>query len=157
MSSQKFCSVETYDNTPTVCRWGISWLCIIAILSLTGCGSSDRIPINGVVTLNGKPLSEGSISLEPVDGVGPTAGGKITDGKYALTDEAAPLAGKKTVRISGAFKTGRRIPAGPPLPPGTMVDEIGVRVPGTYNQKSTLTCEVSRDGVKQIDFNLKTP
>ena len=162
MRRQQLCSVETRDNRPAVYCRGIDalgslrfWLCIVAMLVLTGCGS-DGISIGGAVTLDDKPLSEGSISFEPVDGAGPTTGGKITDGKYELVDAAAPLPGKKTVRISGAFKTGRRVPAGRPLPPGTMVDEIGARVPNTYNTNSTLTCEVSRDGQKQIDFALKS-
>jgi hypothetical protein len=130
------------------------WPCIV-LVALIGC-STGGIPISGTVLLDGKPLSEGSISIEPADGKGPTTGGTITNGKYELTGNAAPLPGKKTVRISGAFKTGRRIPAGPPLPAGTMVDEIGLRVPDAYSNQSTLTCEVSRDGSKPINFNLKS-
>ena len=161
MSHQYFIVAGMPDGSTAVCHRGICllgsqrfWLLGIAVLALAGCGS-NQIPIGGTVTLDGKPLTEGSISLEPVDGVGPTTGGKITNGKYELICSAAPLPGKKTVRISGAFKTGRRIPAGPPLPAGTMIDEIGVRVPDAYNTNSTLTCEISRDGPKEIDFNMK--
>jgi hypothetical protein len=152
---------EIPDKSTVVCHRGICslgsqrfWLFSIAIVALAGCGS-NQIPIAGMVTLEGKPLTEGSISLEPVDGLGPTTGGKIVEGKYTLIGSAAPLPGKKTVRVSGAFKTGRRIPAGPPLPSGTMIDEIGVRVPDAYGTSSSLTCEVSRDGPKEIDFHLK--
>jgi hypothetical protein len=113
-------------------------------------------PISGNVTFDGRPIEAGTITFEPSDGQGPTTGGKITDGKYALTDNAAPMPGMKKVRIVAGRKTGRRIPAGPPAPPDMMIEEIIRYVPEIYNQRTTLTCDVSRDGSHQIDFCLKS-
>jgi len=126
--------------------------CVLSFL--TGCGSG-RFPVTGEVTFDGKPVEQGTISLEPVDRQGPTSGGKIVNGKYRLEGDAAPLPGKKTVRISAARKTGRKIPAGSLAKKGEMVEEIERYIPDIYNKKTTLTCEVGGQGTNQIDFHLK--
>jgi hypothetical protein len=136
-------------------RWGWCMIGVIVAVALAGC-NNGRSPIEGAVTFDGKPVEEGVISLEPTDGQGPTTGGKIVDGKYELIGDAAPLPGKKLVRISAMRKTGRQIPR-QFAPPGTMIDETVTFIPGIYNTESTLTCEISRDGAKQINFNLKSP
>ena len=128
----------------------------MAFALLTGCGS-DRIPIGGAVAFDGKPVAEGSISFEPADGQGPSTGGKIVAGRYDLTGEAAPLPGKKLVRISAARKTGRKVPGRSLTSPGpVMIDEIERYIPDIYNRQTMLTCDVSREGLRQIDFNLKS-
>ena len=128
---------------------------LLMLTTCSGCGNG-RIPVNGEVTINGKPV-DGSIAFEPADRQGPTSGGKITDGKYDLVGDAAPLPGKKIVRILGVRKTGRKLPGGPMMPPGTMLDEIERNVPRTYNSESTLSCEISSGGSGKIDFELKSP
>lgn len=128
---------------------------ILCLASSVGCGS-NRCPISGEVTFDGRPVGQGSIVLEPFDGQGPTAGGKIAEGKYCLSGDAAPLPGKKKVRIIGMRKTGRKVPAGPPAPSDVMIDEIERMVPKSYSTNSPLTCEVARNGSKTIDFNLKS-
>ena len=137
-------------------RQGASLLAAIALATFAGC-NTGRFPVSGEVTFNGKPISEGTISFEPADGQGPTTGGKIADGKYQLEGNAAPLPGKKIVRIFAARKTGRKIEAGPPSPRGTMVEEIERCIPDIYNTKSTLTCEVASQAHNRLDFHLKAP
>ena len=131
--------------------------CLLAAITVAaicpGC-SDGRLPIQGEVTIDGKPIEEGTISLEPADGKGPTTGGKIVAGKYQLSGGAAPLPGKKIVRIFGVRKTGRRVHDGFS---GVMVDEIKPCTPDVYNARTTLSCEVAADGPKQIDFHLKSP
>jgi hypothetical protein len=136
-------------------REPLAMLIVASLATWTGCGN-DRVPIHGLVTFNGKPIPEGTISLEPIDGNGPATGGMITAGKYDLVGNAAPTPGSKRVRITGVFKTGRKIPGGPPFPPGTMVEEVAGNLPDVFGNGSTLSCDVSRDGTKQIDFNLKS-
>lgn len=49
---------------------------------LAGCDKSTSI--QGRVTLNGKPVEEGTISFRPTDGKGPSAGGVIAYGEYSV-------------------------------------------------------------------------
>ena len=131
-------------------------LAMIAIaISCPGCGSG-RVPIQGEVTFDGKPLEAGTISLEPADGNGPATGGEIVAGKYQLTGVAAPLPGRKLVRISAVRKTGRKVRDGF-SPTGAMLDEIERYLPDIYNARSTLSCDVADNGSKQIDFHLRSP
>ena len=137
-------------------RWGASLWLAVALMPCLGC-NSGRCTVEGKITFDGVPVEQGTIAFEPADGQGPTTGGRITAGSYQFTGNAAPLPGKKLVRIYAGRKTGRKIPAGTPAPPGTMVEEIKQYIPDIYNTRSTLTCEVLRQNPNRIDFNLKSP
>lgn len=133
--------------------------CLLAAIAVAAiCPGCDRgrFPIQGEVSFNGKPVEEGTISFEPADGKGPTTGGTIAAGKYQLAGDAAPVPGKKLVRISGVRKTGRKVCDGFSAT-GAMVDEIERYVPDIYNTRSTLSCEIADNGSPQIDFHLKSP
>jgi len=136
-----------------------SILCVFLTLPLlwacTGCGDG-RVKVAGHVTFDGEPVEKGVIAFEPADGAGPMAGGEIRDGQYALSGDSAVTPGKKIVRITGVRKTGRQVEAGPPEPPGTMVDELERFIPPKYNQQSTLTCEVTPGGRNEHDFALQS-
>lgn len=95
--------------------WGLS-------VFLTGCEASPRV--QGTVTLDGKPLDQGSINFEPVDRNKPSFGATISNGRYQVSASSPVTAGKFQVQICGSIKTGRQVPAGPPSPPGTMTDEF---------------------------------
>jgi hypothetical protein len=105
------------------------------------------------VTFDGQPVADGRIAFEPADGQGMTAGGKITAGEYRLTGDAGVPPGKYKVSITATRSTGRQVEAGPPSPPGTMVDEIEHYIPRNYNRETTLTLEVA-PGANQHDFAL---
>jgi hypothetical protein len=130
-------------------------LTAIAVAAICSGCSDGRLPIHGEVTFNGKPVDEGTISFEPADGNGPATGGQIVAGKYQLTGVAAPLPGKKIVRISAVRKTGRKVRGDSFSPAGATVDEVKRYIPDIYNARSTLSCEVADHGPKQIDFHLK--
>lgn len=131
-------------------------LAAVGLVFCLGCGDG-RCPTSGEVTFDGKPVDEGTISLEPADGNGPATGGKIVGGKYELVRAAAPMPGKKVVRISAVRKTGRKVPGDSLSAPGTMVDEIKRYVPDVYNSRSTLSCEIIAGGQNRFDFHLKSP
>ena len=57
------------------------------------------------------------------------------------------------VRISAVRSTGKKIEAGPPEPPGTLVDEVKPYIPAMYNEQSTLSAQVTAGKVTQ-DFAL---
>jgi hypothetical protein len=127
-------------------------LAAAAVVLAMGCGDG-RVRVQGTVLFEGKPVEVGIISFEPADGVGPTTGGPITDGKYDLTGEARATGGEKIVRIVGSRKTGRKVPAG--SPPGAMVDELIQCIPSSYNDQSTLKVHIDPSRANTHDFDLK--
>ena len=145
-----------FDHPRFVARLVPGLVATIAVLAICPGCHRGRFPIQGEVTFNGKPVDDGTISLDPIDGKGPTTGGPISAGKYQLTGDAAPLPGKKIVRISAVRKTGRKVPDGFSAT-GAMLDEIERYLPDVYNARSTLSCEVTDHGPTQIDFHLKFP
>jgi len=117
-----------------------------------GCSSGDTI--EGNVTFDGQPVERGSITFEPASGTGPSAGGTVQNGRYEI-DMAGVISGEMIVRISAVRSTGKKIAAGPPEPPGTLVDEVRPFIPAAYNEQSTLKAEVKPGKVVQ-DFTLKS-
>ena len=109
---------------------------------LVGC-RSDRPPLSaveGVVTLDGKPLADAEVVFTPQNGRHSTA---RTDGqgRYELTylpDVEGAMLGSHSVRISQ-------------LDPDMLVE----KVPAKFNADTTLTAEVSR-GSNEINFELKS-
>lgn len=73
---------------------------------MMGCGaSSNSVPVEGVVTLNGKPLPEATVVLHPVTaaGAGPFSGITDSAGKFSLSPSGrsdAPGAVVGTYRLS---------------------------------------------------------
>src|SRR5262245_14822944 len=120
-----------------VTKNGMCSLDCSAILLFSGWGDG-KVVVRGMVTVDGQPIDEGSISLEPADGQGPTTGGVIKAGKYELVGNAAVEPGKKIVRIVGLRQTGKMVPAGPPAPKGTLIPEMIKCVPSHYNDKSSM-------------------
>jgi hypothetical protein len=65
-----------------------------------GCGREPATgDVSGTITYDGKVVESGSIAFYPADGKGPSTGGTIIDGKYAVSK--VPV-GTAKVRISGA-------------------------------------------------------
>jgi hypothetical protein len=126
-------------------------LACTACVLVTGCGDG-RVRVHGSVSFEGKPVEVGLITFEPADGVGPTTGGEIKDGKYDLTGEARATVGEKIVRIVGSRKTGRKIPAG--SPPGAMMDELVQSIPKQYNDQTTLKVPITSGGDNTHNFDL---
>ena len=89
------------------------------------------------MTVDGQPVGDGSISLIPSGGtIGPSSGGKIADGFYAIERKLGPAVGTYRVEILAVRKTGRKVEAGPPSPPGTMIDETEQYVPPSITTRA---------------------
>lgn len=136
--------------------------CLTAVVGLSvagGCsGSSGRCAVSGRVTFDEAPVDEGVIVFVPTAGSqGPSAGGEVRSGRYAIEAAGGPLAGGRyRVEITGFRKTGRRLPevvGGPPA-----YDEKKNFIPPVFNLQSTLTAEIeSRARTATIDFDLVAP
>ena len=128
----------------------------LCLLLLASCGpQSDRSSLEGTVTLNGQPLAEGRIALRPLPGTrGPTAGGKITNGTFAILPEQGTLAGTFRVEITASRKTGKQTKD---EMLGILVDDYERTIPDRYNRQSELTAEVTEDGPNHFEFTLSSP
>ncbi len=131
----------------------MKWLeliaCGIAVMAcLTGCGRSDGLTeISGNVSYDGQPVKQGTIIFLPADGMGPTAGTLIADGRYSV--KVAP--GKKLVKIEG-YKVIGQHPFSPHNP-RIVVDQEQI-LPPRYNTQSELTREIT-SGERRCDFALE--
>jgi hypothetical protein len=122
------------------------------LLAAAGCGGGAT-EVRGKVAFKGKPVENGTISFEPADGKGPTAGGPIADGGYRLTGQNSVSSGAKVVRIQAFGPSGRRIPAAPGSK--VLVDELKQLIPAKYNSRSDLKATVEAGKVNTIDFALE--
>ena len=130
-----------------------SGVILAALVAMSGCGDG-RVVVRGTVAVDGQPIDEGAISLEPADGQGPTTGGLIKGGKYELTGNAAVSPGDKIVRIVGLRQTGKMVEAGPPAPKGTLIPQMEQCVPSHYNDQSQLRAEVTPGKANTHNFEL---
>jgi len=74
-------------------------LAIAGLVTLAaGCGGGSSAVVSGTVTYDGQPVENGTITLLPEDGKGPSAGGQINGGRYRV-EGVTP--GRKIVRILG--------------------------------------------------------
>jgi hypothetical protein len=134
----------------------------VAVLGLiltaaAGCGGSDGIArqvVSGRVTLDGKPLDHGEITLNPIE-AGPSAGGTIRDGLFTIERSSGPSAGKYRVMIMAIRPTGRRV-RDADGPPGSTVAELANVVPDRYNTRTELEIDVKSEGPNQYTFELSS-
>jgi len=107
-----------------------------------------------IVTLDGVPLTEGSITLLPLPGTsGPTAGGQISEGKFSISDDKGVFVGTFRVEITAGQKTGKKVMD--PLV-GLEMDEVVELIPERYNRQSELTVKVTETGSNKYEFALNT-
>lgn len=133
-------------------RWRLVGVLTALVVMICGCAEKMH-SVSGQVSLDGAPVVDGSISFAPTDGKGPSFGGAIVSGSYAV---AAPTHGRKVVRVSAIRTTGRKVPEDPLIPNSPLVDETEPYIPIEFNDQSTLTCDVVA-GPNSFDFNLKSP
>jgi hypothetical protein len=96
--------MKTYTFQQRV-RLGCALVGARALLSLTGgCSDQSKAQVSGTVTLDGKPVENGTIMFYPTNGKGQSAGGGITNGKYNV--EAS--VGEMSVAISASKVVGKQ-------------------------------------------------
>jgi len=124
---------------------------VVLGLVLTGCGDAprDQPPIGqvtGVITLDGKPLSEAIILFQPTHGR-PSIGKTNLSGRYEL-DYNATTKGAKIGIHTITITTHRDGEPGNPANPG--FPEV---LPARYHSRTELTADVT-SGRNTIPFNL---
>jgi hypothetical protein len=119
---------------------------VVLLVFCTGCEGNRLKEIRGTVTYDEKPVKQGTITLLPPDGKGPTAAALITDGEYSV----AVTLGPKQVKIEGFEVKGMR------RYPGSMMmcEDRRQILPERYNTKTELTSDIT-SGVRTYDFTLQ--
>lgn len=133
-----------------------SAVAMVMLVGICGCSSKpedgiSRVAVNGKVSLDGQPLESGYVTFTP-QGDGPSAGGEIKSGQYAIDAGSGPSVGQYRVEIRSMIPTGRKIPNYDGAP-GEMMEETYNQIPPNYNTRSELTVEVKPDSTH--DFNLQ--
>lgn len=131
----------------------ITCLCLSLLIGFfAGCGGDGRLRVSGEVTVDGVPVEYGSIDFKPINGTpGPTAGAKITEGKYEVPSAKGPFEGEFRVEIVAIRTVNKR---SVDMVTGERLAQAAERfLPEKYNKKSELTVELSADKDK-YDFPL---
>jgi hypothetical protein len=124
-------------------------LLVFSVIVTCGCSSKPQMgDVQGTVTVNGRPLSDGAVRFIPVDGTTPTTGGTIRDGKFRV---AVPVA-KQRVEISANAVDREK------TPPNATNDQIVMKklVPARYNSESKLEIDVVA-GLNEPVYELINP
>jgi hypothetical protein len=130
---------------------------LIAMLSflIAGCdsGHAGRGALRGRVTLDGKPLTQGSILFTPIQGTHEVVtGGEIKNGRYEFPAATGPAIGWNRVEIRAVRNTGKMIPK-PFAPPGQLIPEQVEAISLKFNSESTLKVEI-KSGENTADFEV---
>jgi hypothetical protein len=121
-------------------------LVVLVGAALVGCDSGPRLyAVRGTVTVDGVPLEEGEIIVEPLDASSAPAYSAVTAGEYSL--RAAPGSKRVVIRATRPVP-GTRGMMGEPLRRNYL--------PVRYNDASELRLDVAPDDNNRGDFELST-
>lgn len=128
---------------------------------LVGCGGGagyegpQRAEITGAVTLDGKPLEDGSIAFQPRNEDQKPAGGIIAGGQYKIPEGKGPTMGEYDVYITAMGET-KEVPV---IDGGEETGEFEVvgeqLIPKKYNEETELNVNVT-ESVHEFNFDLKS-
>jgi hypothetical protein len=108
-----------------------------------GCSHSDTVEISGAVTWKGAPIPQGDVMFASLDPHIPAAAGKISEGAFKFRCKP----GEKRVEIRSYRLSDKKTPEGNPI--GEMY------IPARYNSQTELSADVTFDGKKKFEFDLK--
>lgn len=126
-------------------------LVVALIIVAAGCSKGPAFgELSGQVTIDGQPLTHGTIRFMPVDGNTATAGASISDGRY----DAKVMVNSCKVSISAPSSTPSENSSDPETAKGVIVLPANL-VPPQYNVKTELIVDVKQGKATQ-DFHLSS-
>lgn len=136
-------------------RRGASIAIVLACaVLLAGCDRAGprRVEVTGTVTLDGLPLTAGTVRFLSVPGTPPVVcDANLQEGQYLISASKGPLPGKYRVEIGVPRKTGRKVQNSLTQ---QITDEMIESLPERYNCRSKLTAEVTDTGSNRFEFAL---
>jgi|SRR5579875_2494199 hypothetical protein len=130
-----------------------SLLVLGTVLGLAAVGCSGKTTVSGTVTLDGKPLDNGTIAFFPIKGDGQTSSALIgKDGRYQTV--ASPTQMKVVIHSSKVVGQRKEYPDMPDSPVVDILQEI---LPPRYcdMNKTELTATIA-PGKNEVNFDLKS-
>jgi hypothetical protein len=134
-----------------------SWsLLSVAGLALLGCGpTSDRLPVSGVVTLDGIPLDDGSIRFSSTGEKLVATGTLIRAGEFSIPAEKGLPPGTYRLEITSpdnnaapvVYRDASGAPGIPTQPE---------RIPPEFNMNSQKTVDVTVEGDNHFEFAIQS-
>jgi hypothetical protein len=129
-------------------RKRIVTVALLLLILSGGCSSRPaKFELTGTVTLDERPLKEGTILLTAINNSS-SEGGTITEGRYSVK----VFPGQYKVMLNAAV---RKPNLDPPTIRSTEWNYFSI-IPARYNERSTLTVEVFPREVNQHDFSLSS-
>lgn len=132
--------------------FAVSMVVLSAVTLLTGCGaeSNNTVTVQGKVTVDGKPVEQGSITFLATDGETPSSGGVIAGGEYSA--EIVP--GEKTIMILGNEVVGQELVL-EGVPDSGMRDKLKTTTHPNYNAAHLTPLKASiTEATESLDFAL---
>ena len=152
-NSQDRGSLPSFNLSSNPMRTLILPITIAVVFAASGCSGGGSTEVSGKVTLQGKPLPEGSIRFVPTVGTkGRPGSAVVTNGTYTIPLKDGMVPGKYKVEITARRKTGKKVPV--PDSPGVERDEEEEYIPIQFNLNTTLEAELAA-GSNTKDFNLE--
>lgn len=126
---------------------------LVLLPCCAGCSENGppRVPVSGRVSIDGKPLEQGTILFVPELGTpGPKSGAEIVKGEFALDGEQGPGIGKLRVKIQNSRDANAARYDRPP----ELIEQSPTPIPNRYNSHSELVIETSETEDNFFEFKL---
>lgn len=135
---------------PATVRWLFVGLCVV----LPGCSGGSTVPVEGIVTLDGKPLTDASVTLSQMraSDPGPFFGTTDADGHFALGTGEDPGSGAAPGQYRLMITTVKQEGGGMEDSPPPTKKEV---VPAQFHNGSQ-TFEVPAGGTLEANFDMKS-
>jgi hypothetical protein len=131
---------------------------ITLLICLVGCTNSNpqgRVALEGDVTLNGQPLTQGNISFEPsgTQSERTQSGGLIKNGKYRIAAADGLVEGEYTVSIHAMEEIPETRKGNSTNPMDNQVEYRNI-IPPEFGEKTTQKITVEKGKQNKFDFKM---
>jgi hypothetical protein len=134
-------------------------LAVGGLLLLVGCSDpyAGRMEVTGSVRLKNRPIKDGTISFEPLDGQATRATAMLSAGEFSIPRQNGLLPGKYLIRVSAGDGKTAVNPVSPDEPPGPgggsniISKEL---VPATWNVNSKEERTITKDGPNRFEIEI---